>query len=139
MQSNQQSLSSKTTSSGLPKITYDTAKQRSNISEVERLLNFYVQQRFKTLNDCIATRKVVRIVAPVAPSRSVPATPAVQPTVVPTTIPSAADESIASRTRSTLSSFLSLLSQLLVHPVQHLLLLLLHLSQSFLLWTSLSL
>jgi hypothetical protein len=60
----------KSNCSGLPKLIYDTGKHRSNISEVEKLLNFLVQQRFTTLHDCIATRSLREIPEPKAPTAS---------------------------------------------------------------------
>jgi hypothetical protein len=58
---------SKSSSTGIPKIIYDSAKHQSNILEVSRKLNFYVQRSFTGLHDCIATRTVHPIVAPAEP------------------------------------------------------------------------
>ena len=57
---------SKTSSFGLPKLTYDHVKQRSNLLEVEKALNFYVQQNFTTLHDCISLRslRIINIPSP---------------------------------------------------------------------------
>ena len=57
-------------SSGIPKLIYDSAKHRSNVSEVEKSLNFFVQQRFTTLHDCISTRTLRDILEPKPPSVS---------------------------------------------------------------------
>jgi hypothetical protein len=57
----------RTTLTGLPKLTFDNVKQRSNIFEVEKALNYYVQQHFTTLYDCIATRAVDDIIEPLPP------------------------------------------------------------------------
>jgi hypothetical protein len=46
----------KGTLSGLPKLLFDPSKQRSNILEVERALNYFVQSNYPSLSDCIATR-----------------------------------------------------------------------------------
>jgi hypothetical protein len=63
-------MNSKYNNPGLPKLIYDTGRHRSNISEVEKLLNFLVQQRFTTLHDCIATRSLREITEPKAPTAS---------------------------------------------------------------------
>jgi hypothetical protein len=63
-----QSNHSKPTSSGLPKIIFDAAKQQSNVNEVGRKLNFYVQQNFTGLNDCISTRTLDPIAEPPEPT-----------------------------------------------------------------------
>jgi hypothetical protein len=76
MQNNQ--TQSKT---GLSKIIYDTSKSRSNIYDVEKQLNHYVQQRFTTLHDCIARRTILPIEEPVA---QLPPHPALQQNPPPT-------------------------------------------------------
>jgi hypothetical protein len=45
-------------------LIYDSAKHRSNLTEVEKALNFFVQQRFTTLHDCISTRTLRDILEP---------------------------------------------------------------------------
>jgi hypothetical protein len=54
-------------STGIPKLIFDTAKHQSNVHDVGKKLNFYVQRAFTGLHDCIATRAVRPIVAPVEP------------------------------------------------------------------------
>ena len=69
-----QSTPSKASASGIQKLIYDTSKQRSNIHEVEKQLNYFVQQRFTTLHDCISRRAVEPLLEPVPPQQILPTT-----------------------------------------------------------------
>jgi hypothetical protein len=57
----------KSSLTGIPKIIYDPTKHHSNIHEVGRKLNFYVQRTFTGLHDCISNRAVRPIIPPPEP------------------------------------------------------------------------
>ena len=65
------------TQSGLPKIIFDHSKQRSNVVEVERTLNYYIQAHYPLLQDCIMSRNLLPLEIPVEPHfAAIPATTA---------------------------------------------------------------
>jgi hypothetical protein len=48
----------------IPKLCYDSVNRRSNIYDVERSLDSYVQQNYVTLYDCISTKNLAAIKLP---------------------------------------------------------------------------
>ena len=51
-----------------PKLRFDHSKHRSNIHELEKMIDTYVQTTFETLYDCISTRKLSKIQRPKVPA-----------------------------------------------------------------------
>jgi hypothetical protein len=75
-QTNHTNTNLKGTLTGLPKLIFDPSKQRSNILEVERALNYFVQLNYPSLSDCIATRELEELQIPVEPVSTPPSNPA---------------------------------------------------------------
>jgi hypothetical protein len=48
----------------IPKLRYDSVNRRSNIYDVERSLDSYIQQNYVTLYDCISTKNLAAIKLP---------------------------------------------------------------------------
>jgi hypothetical protein len=50
--------------SEIPKLSYDPSTKRSNIYDVERALDSYVQENYVTLYDCIGSKKLAAVKLP---------------------------------------------------------------------------
>ncbi len=88
-----------TTPSQLPKLYYDPIKKRSNIYDMEPLLDSYVQQHFLTLYDCISSKCLTKIRAPNFSSYGPVANPPVA-TALPQAQEADADEENGNETES---------------------------------------